>query len=84
LRAGDATRSNVDAGIAHRQAAHAASSTTAGGGPAPEKPVIGCNATVAGGSGSTAVTHPPTGRLWSRMRTRLPTGSWPRQRSGTE
>jgi hypothetical protein len=39
---------------------------------------------VAGGSGSTAVTQPPTGRWWSRMRTRLPTDSWSRQRSGTE
>ena len=84
MRADDATRSSVDTGIAHRHAAHVASSTTAGGGPDPENPVIGWSATAAGGSGSTAVTQPPTGRLCSRMRTRLPTSSWPRQRSGTE
>ncbi len=73
MASGDAVPKKNEAGPAHRQAAHSASSTTAGGGPQPSHDFNGRTLTPAGASTASSTTQPRTLRPWRGMRTRVPT-----------
>jgi len=81
--AGDAVRRKNEAGPAHRQAAHWARSTNAGGGPQPSHDLRGRTSTPSGDPASSSTTQPRTVRPWKGARTRVPTRTSSRQPAGT-
>ncbi len=82
-RSGEAVRRNDTTGPAQRWAAHRARSTRSSGGPQPVTLARGRSTVPSGGRDSSSVTHPPTRRPCSSMRTRVPTATRSASSSGT-